>query len=81
MIDELRVALSKCLMLCGYRLSLHPLSTYPGPLLAKLSDVYAGYFVLHQKLHLQTFKNHMKYGVYSFSHTLISRRNEANSVF
>lgn len=80
MIDELRIALSKWLMLWGYRLSLHPLAKYPGPLLAKLSDVYAGYSVLHQKLHLQTFKNHMKYGVYSFGHTLIIRRTKANSV-
>ncbi|RYP47706.1 hypothetical protein DL768_006296 [Monosporascus sp. mg162] len=51
-----------CLIIWGYRVFLHPLSKYPGPLLAKLSDAYAGYFVLRRELHLQTSKNHMKYG-------------------
>ncbi|CAJ2502294.1 Uu.00g096880.m01.CDS01 [Anthostomella pinea] len=50
-----------------YRILLHPLRKHPGPILAKLSDAYAGYFVLLQRLHLATRENHLKYGVYMSS--------------
>ncbi|RYO91775.1 hypothetical protein DL762_001994 [Monosporascus cannonballus] len=77
-----------CLVLWGYRLFLHPLSKYPGPLLAKLSDAYAGYFVLRQKLHLQTSKSHMKYDIYlndrvakSFVYDLTRQANGTVNVF
>ncbi|KAH7325866.1 cytochrome P450 [Stachybotrys elegans] len=50
------------LLIWAYRLLLHPLSRYPGPFLAKLSDFHVGYHVLNQRLHLQTFRDHEKYG-------------------
>ncbi|KFA45400.1 hypothetical protein S40293_09889 [Stachybotrys chartarum IBT 40293] len=50
------------LVLWGHRMLLHPLKSYPGPFLAKLTDAYAGYYVLRQTLHLTTWQNHVKYG-------------------
>ena len=51
------------MVLWSYRILLHPLGKYPGPILAKISDAYVGYFVLQQNLHLKTYKNHNKYGM------------------
>jgi hypothetical protein len=50
------------LFIWGYRLFLHPLGGCPGPFLARLSDFHVGYHVLNQRLHLQTFQDHEKYG-------------------
>ncbi|KAI0475941.1 cytochrome P450 [Xylariaceae sp. FL0804] len=50
------------LLLFGYRLTLHPLSKYPGPFLARLSDAYAGYYAGRMSLHIRTREDHMKYG-------------------
>lgn len=46
----------------AYRILLHPLRKYPGPLLAKLTDGYAGFYAGLQRLHLVTQRNHQKYG-------------------
>ncbi|KAH9886887.1 cytochrome P450 [Xylariomycetidae sp. FL2044] len=48
--------------LYAYRLSLHPLRQYPGPLFAKVSDLYVGFFAACQTSHLMTYENHLKYG-------------------
>ncbi|KAI1261137.1 cytochrome P450 [Xylariaceae sp. FL1019] len=48
--------------LCCYRLFLHPLKRYPGPLLAKLSNIRNGYHAVRQDLHLVTASDHLKYG-------------------
>ncbi|KAI4858580.1 cytochrome P450 [Hypoxylon rubiginosum] len=45
-----------------YRLLLHPLSDYPGPLVAKLTDGYGGYHASRKRLHLATYHDHLKYG-------------------
>ncbi|KAI0173111.1 hypothetical protein GGR52DRAFT_541952 [Hypoxylon sp. FL1284] len=45
-----------------YRLWLHPLHKYPGPLLGKLSNAYGGYHSLTKRHHLTTLKNHQRYG-------------------
>ncbi|KAI1407443.1 cytochrome P450 [Hypoxylon sp. FL1857] len=45
-----------------YRLFFHPLRKYPGPLFAKLSDGYAGFFAVLKCLHLVTRDNLLKYG-------------------
>ncbi|OTA98268.1 hypothetical protein M426DRAFT_17586 [Hypoxylon sp. CI-4A] len=50
-----------CLRLAYYGL-LHPLSRYPGPFAAKLSDGYNGYYAFKRKLHTITRQNHLKYG-------------------
>ncbi|KAK8017757.1 cytochrome p450 family protein, partial [Apiospora rasikravindrae] len=39
--------------LFSYRLLLHPLKRYPGPLLAKLTDAYAGFYAGTMSIHLQ----------------------------
>ncbi|RYP11509.1 hypothetical protein DL764_000032 [Monosporascus ibericus] len=51
-----------CAALFGYRILLHPLRSYPGPFLAKLSDSYAGFYALTWRLHLVTRRDHLKYG-------------------
>ncbi|KAI1074441.1 cytochrome P450 [Whalleya microplaca] len=50
-----------CLVL-GYRVLLHPLRKFPGPLLAHLTDCYGTYFALRKDLHLITLRDHRKYG-------------------
>ncbi|KAI0875892.1 cytochrome P450 [Hypoxylon argillaceum] len=46
----------------AYRILLHPLSKYPGPFVAKLTEGYAGFYAGLQRLHLVTQQNHQKYG-------------------
>ncbi|OTA62649.1 cytochrome P450 [Hypoxylon sp. EC38] len=50
-----------CLVL-GYRLLLHPLKNFPGPLIARLSDFYGTFFAIRRDLHLVTLRDHQKYG-------------------
>ncbi|KAI1408292.1 cytochrome P450 [Hypoxylon sp. FL1857] len=50
-----------CLVL-AYRLLLHPLKNFPGPILARLSDCYGTFFALRRDLHLATFRDHQQYG-------------------
>ncbi|KAI0201209.1 benzoate 4-monooxygenase cytochrome P450 [Astrocystis sublimbata] len=45
-----------------YRILLHPLSKYPGPVVAKLSDSYGGFYSLKRTLHLKTWQDHQEYG-------------------
>lgn len=44
------------------RLVLHPLSKFPGPLAAKITNGYGGFHALKRRLHLETYKNHLRYG-------------------
>ncbi|KAI1327353.1 cytochrome P450 [Xylariaceae sp. FL0255] len=46
----------------GYRVLLHPLRQYPGPLAAKLSGAYNGIYALKGSLHLETYRQHTLYG-------------------
>ncbi|KAI1171060.1 cytochrome P450 [Nemania sp. FL0916] len=43
-------------------ITLHPLRRYPGPLLAKVTDLYALRYALSTDLHRQTYLDHLKYG-------------------
>lgn len=45
-----------------YRLAFHPLSKYPGPLFAALSDWYTVYWIAEGGRHLEFDKQHKKYG-------------------
>ena len=45
-----------------YRVTLHPLAKYPGPLLAKLTSCYGAYWASRGVLHLNMLQNHQKYG-------------------
>jgi hypothetical protein len=46
----------------SFRVLLHPLRKYPGPFIARLSEAYGGFYALRGTLHLQAYKNHLKYG-------------------
>ncbi|CAJ2502539.1 Uu.00g099330.m01.CDS01 [Anthostomella pinea] len=50
------------LLFTTYQIFLHPLSRYPGPLLAKLSNAYNGFYAHQKCLHLVTRQNQLKYG-------------------
>lgn len=54
--------LLKCILLVSSRLIFHPLGDYPGPLFARLTDAYGGYFALKKRLHLVTYRNFQDYG-------------------
>ncbi|CAJ2504137.1 Uu.00g115310.m01.CDS01 [Anthostomella pinea] len=54
--------LTYILRLLGYRLLLHPLRDYPGPFLAKLTGLHAGFYAVRRRLHLEIYRNHVQYG-------------------
>ncbi|KAH7128174.1 cytochrome P450 [Dendryphion nanum] len=54
--------LLRCLLVYSYRLWFHPLSKYPGPFLAKISNLYAAYHALRMRLHLAAAHDHARYG-------------------
>ncbi|OTA77079.1 hypothetical protein M434DRAFT_18367 [Hypoxylon sp. CO27-5] len=47
-----------------YRLFLHPLRNYPGPLLAKITYGYGGLYAMKGLHHVNTYKNFQKYDIY-----------------
>ncbi|KAI0805618.1 benzoate 4-monooxygenase cytochrome P450 [Xylaria sp. FL0064] len=55
------LVISYYLGLFGYRLLLHPLSKYPGPFVAKLTDAYGGFYSFKRNLHLRTWRDHQQY--------------------
>ncbi|KAI8947246.1 cytochrome P450 [Xylaria longipes] len=56
------ITIPYCLAMCIYRLCFHPLSQYPGPLVAKLSDFYGAYYASKATLHVRTFQDHENFG-------------------
>jgi hypothetical protein len=54
---------TQCLLVYSYRLILHPLATYPGPTVAKVSDWYGAFQSMKMRLHLATFDDHETYGM------------------
>ncbi|KAH7322549.1 cytochrome P450 [Stachybotrys elegans] len=56
------ILLPLALFTATYRLAFHPLRTYPGPFIAKLTDAYGGYQVKRKRLHLQAHSDLSKYG-------------------
>ncbi|KAH7309080.1 cytochrome P450 [Stachybotrys elegans] len=49
-------------LLFAYRVTFHPLSKYPGPFLAKITEAYGGFYAMTMSLHLRTYEDHLKYG-------------------
>ncbi|KAF2466934.1 cytochrome P450 [Lindgomyces ingoldianus] len=47
-----------------YRLTLHPLSQYPGPFLAKITDCHLAWYAYRGSRHLEFQRCHEKYGPY-----------------
>jgi hypothetical protein len=47
-----------------YRLTLHPLAKYPGPLLARITDLYLAYYAYKGSRHLAFHRAHVQYGSY-----------------
>ncbi|KAI8934053.1 hypothetical protein NX059_008819 [Plenodomus lindquistii] len=47
-----------------YRLTLHPLARYPGPFLAKITDIYLAWYAYKGSRHLAFHQAHLKYGAY-----------------
>ncbi|KAH8805473.1 cytochrome P450 [Xylogone sp. PMI_703] len=47
-----------------YRLFFHPYAKYPGPFLAKITPLYAGYHAWKGDLHVDMWRAHLKYGTY-----------------
>jgi hypothetical protein len=45
-----------------YRLFFHPLSAYPGPFLAKFTDLYLTYHAWKGDRHLEFYRSHERYG-------------------
>ncbi|KAI3325418.1 cytochrome P450 [Xylariaceae sp. AK1471] len=56
------IIISSFVLYASYLILLHPLHSYPGPLLAKLTDFYAGFHAIKKNLHLAIQENHAKYG-------------------
>ena len=53
---------AKCILICYHRLLSHPLRKYPGPLSAKLTDIYGALYAFKTNLHVSTWQDHVKYG-------------------
>ena len=53
----------KSLWFAVYQLWFHPLSKYPGPILAKFTNIYAAYHVWNGDLHVSMQNCHEKYGM------------------
>ncbi|KAL1797315.1 hypothetical protein ACET3X_003921 [Alternaria dauci] len=47
-----------------YRLTFHPLASYPGPFLAKITDIYLAYYAYKGSRHLAFHRAHEQYGPY-----------------
>lgn len=45
-----------------YRIYFHPLANIPGPLIAKITDLYSTYHALRGDRHLEFWRCHEKYG-------------------
>jgi hypothetical protein len=52
------------LAVIAYRLTLHPLARYPGPFLAKITDLHLAYHAWKGDRHLEFYRCHEKYGTF-----------------
>lgn len=61
----LKISLIQLLLAVISRIALDPLKEFPGPLAAKITNGYGGFYALKRRLYLETYKNHLKYGTRS----------------
>ncbi|KAI0481175.1 cytochrome P450 [Xylariaceae sp. FL0804] len=54
----------KLIVVVLYRLFFHPLRHYPGPLTAKLFDLYGAFYAFKTILHVKTLGDHSRYDIY-----------------
>ena len=54
--------LLKVALVIIYRLTLHPLAKYPGPLLGRLTDWYSVWYRWSGNHHINFYQIHQKYG-------------------
>ena len=66
-------ALISLLAFVFYQLYLHPLAKYPGPLLGKITTLYAAYHAWKGDIHLDIWRCHERYGIYLLSCNETSR--------
>lgn len=62
MINITTLSTAVVLIYIVYMRFLHPLSKYPGPLLATLTNGYKAYYVYNLRLHEKLLELHMQYG-------------------
>ena len=49
-------------LLFAYCTYIHPLRDFPGPALAKLTNLYGAFYALRMDIHLRIYQDHLKYG-------------------
>ncbi|KAH9211037.1 cytochrome P450 [Leptodontidium sp. 2 PMI_412] len=65
-VAALLAVLGPVIVACVYRLFFHPLSKYPGPLLAKVTDLYPLYHNYIGDIHIDVLRCHEQYDIYSY---------------
>ncbi|CAJ2503002.1 Uu.00g103960.m01.CDS01 [Anthostomella pinea] len=58
------ILLAYVIIVTSYRLPMHPLRDYPGPILANLTDLYGTFYAFGYRLHLKTWEGHGRYDIY-----------------
>jgi cytochrome P450 len=61
---QANTSVSQLAYFCIQRIYFHPLSKYPGPFLAKVTDLYAAYHAWKGDIHVDMWRCHERYGPY-----------------
>lgn len=69
---------------CIYLYAFHPLAGYPGPFLAKFTNLYSGYYAWTGDIHLDQFRCHQRYGPvvrYAPNRLMINSLSALNAIY